>query len=103
MLWRKFFHKFPKPFRFTLAEKIDNQFILLIEQLYTAQFQKGNLKMESVSKAVITIDILKLFLQIAWETKDLDNQKFTELSKQLIEVSKMLSGWQKYLKQKLPL
>lgn len=102
MLWRNFFHNFSKSFKITLAEKIDSTFISLLESLYIAQYQDSNSKLQTINKAISTLDILKFFLQIAWESKELDERKFILLSEKLVEVSKMLSGWKKYLEQKTP-
>jgi len=48
------------------------------------------------------IDVLKFFLQVAWEIKALDNKKFIELSEKLIEIGRMLGGWNKQLLEETP-
>lgn len=48
------------------------------------------------------MDLLKFFLQIAWELKALDNKKYLALSAPLIEVGKMLGGWRKQLTNEAP-
>ena len=54
-------------------------------------------KIPYVQKAVMKLDLLKFFLQIAWEIKALDNKKFILLSEKLNEVGKMLGGWLRQL------
>ncbi len=48
-----------------------------------------------LQKAGVKLDVLKFFLQIAWEIKALDNKKYAALSQHLNEVGKMLGGWMK--------
>jgi len=48
--------------------------------------------------ASVKLDLLKFFLQIAWEIKSLDNKKYILLSERLNEIGKMLGGWIKALK-----
>jgi hypothetical protein len=46
------------------------------------------------------MDILKLFLQIAWENKLIPSEKYIELSTKLQEIGRMLGGWKKGLLSK---
>ena len=50
-----------------------------------------------IKKASLKLDLLKFFIQIAWELKAIDNKKFAELSSPLIEIGRMLGGWQRQL------
>jgi hypothetical protein len=43
-----------------------------------------------------------LFLQIAWEFKTIDNNKYITLSRHLDEIGKMIGGWIKGLQNKTP-
>ena len=45
------------------------------------------------------VDLLKFFLQIAWEINSLENKKFIALSEPLNEVGKMLGGWYRQLEK----
>lgn len=51
--------------------------------------------MPVLQKAAAKLDLLKFFLQIAWEIKSLDNKKYILLSEKLDEIGKMLGGWMK--------
>lgn len=46
------------------------------------------------------MDILKFFVQLAWESKIIPNDKYITLSAKLEEVGKMLGGWKKGLESK---
>jgi len=47
-------------------------------------------------------DLLKFFLRISWEIKSLDNKKYVVLSERFDEIGKMLGGWIRQIKEKLP-
>ena len=96
-LWHEFLPHFPKNSRYTLGEKIDLLFIEVIELAFLASYFYKAQKIPYVQKAVMKLDLLKFFLQIAWEIKALDNKKFTLLSEKLNEVGKMLGGWLRQL------
>ncbi len=85
-----------------MGEKINNLFIELAELILTAGFASKQQKMVIVERASIKLDVLKFFLQSAWELKALDNKKFTALSIPLVEVGKMLGGWKKQLIKEAP-
>ena len=44
------------------------------------------------------MDLLKFFLQVAWEIESLDNKKYISLSEKMGDAGKMLGGWIKSLK-----
>jgi hypothetical protein len=92
----------PRLTRYSLGEKINNLFLELSELILTAGFSAKEHKAIIVQKASIKLDSLKFFMQIAWELKALDNKKFASLSAPLIEVGKMLGGWQKQIVKEKP-
>jgi len=93
---------FPKASRYTLGEKIDSLFIEIIECIIIASYLSKQEKLPSIKKAIIKLDILKFFLQIAWEIKALNNKRFIEFSGKLVETGRMLGGWRKKLDNKTP-
>ena len=88
---------FPKTSRYTLGEKIDSLFIEITELAFSASYFYKAQKIPYVQKAVAKLDLLKFFLQIAWEVKALDNKKFILLSEKINEIGKMLGGWLRQL------
>lgn len=96
-LWHEFLPHFPKTSRYTLGEKIDSLFIELTELTFLASYFYKAQKLPYVQKAIAKLDVLKFFLQIAWEIKALDNKKFILLSEKLNEPGKMLGGWLRQL------
>ena len=41
------------------------------------------------------MDLLKFFLYVAWDTKDIDNKKYISISEELNELGRMLGGWER--------
>ncbi len=93
---------FPKTSRYTLGTKIDSLFIEIIEPIVIASYATSQEKMSFVKNSSTKLDVLKFFLQVAWEIKALDNKKYITLSEKLNEVGRMLGGWQKQLTKRTP-
>ena len=92
----------PRLTKHSLGEKIGSLFTDVIELILTAGFAARDNKLSITQKASIKLDTLKFFLQIAWELKILDNKKYISISSPLIEVGKMLGGWQRQLIKEAP-
>jgi hypothetical protein len=96
-LWQDYLRQFPKGSRYTLGSKIDTFFVETIELVFLASTISKDKKLPFIERAVSKFDVLKFFLQIAWEVKALDNKKYAALSEPLSEIGKMLGGWHKQL------
>ncbi|MDE2018839.1 MAG: four helix bundle protein [Patescibacteria group bacterium] len=92
-VWHEFSQVIPKRSRRTLGEKIDRLFIELIELLFVASYFPKEQKLPYLQKAATRLDLLKFFLQILWEFRDLDNGKYIILSEKLFDIGRMLGGW----------
>lgn len=101
-LWQKFLVDFPKQNRYTLGGKIDDVFLVAIEFSFLASYASKETKLIHLERCISRVDLLKLLLQLAWEIRALNNQKYIVLSEQLSEVGKMLGGWRKGLDTKTP-
>jgi hypothetical protein len=102
-LWQKFLVDFPKQNRYTLGNKIDTVFLIALEFSFLASYASRDTKIIHLKRCISRVDLLKLLLQLAWEIRALDNQKYILLSEQLGEVGRMLGGWRKGLETKNPL
>ena len=102
-MWHAFFEHLPRIQRQTIGLQIDWYFRQLLEFLFRASFsrERGE-KIILVKQAIVKLDLIKFFLQIAWEQKSLDHRKYHLLSGLLDEIGKMLGGWLKQLSQKTP-
>lgn len=101
-LWFKILTDFPKIQRYNLGGKIEECFLELLQNIFTALYLPPDKKYYQLTATVVKLDGLKLFLQLAWENKCLTNQRYADLSERLEEVGRMLGGWRKGLINKTP-
>lgn len=97
-MWHEILPNFSKDSRYTLGQKIDLCFLEVIENIIKASYSSDVEKLIFLKRASTKLDLLKFFLQIAWEIKSLDNKKYILLSEKLNEVGRMLGGWIKSIK-----
>ncbi|MFZ2521922.1 MAG: four helix bundle protein [Minisyncoccia bacterium] len=77
-------------------------FLSLLELIFRACFAYDKFeKLSLVSQAIGKDDLLKFFLQIAWEHKIIDNKQYGVLILNLDEVGRMLGGWKKDIQERL--
>jgi len=87
--------------RYSIGNRIDGIFLQILELIFTAAFSHNKFeKLSVISKAIAQHDLLKFILQIAWEHKIVDNQKYSQIIIELDQIGKMLKGWEKSLKTK---
>ncbi|MBU3901275.1 four helix bundle protein [Patescibacteria group bacterium] len=98
--WQALHRNFPRTERFSLGQKISQTFIEVLELTFTASYLSPEQKIILLTKASSRLDVLKFFVQLAWESKLMPTEKYLELSKKLEEIGRMLGGWRKGLLQK---
>lgn len=101
-LWHGFFIQFPRLSRYTLGAKTDTIFTDLIELVLFAAYANRDQKGSVITKASARLDSLKFFLHLAWQLKLLDHKKYALIAPLLMEIGKMLGGWQKHLGKETP-
>ena len=99
-LWFFIFNDFPKIHRYVLGDKIESYFLELLNNIFISLYLPTTQKIEGLNKAIIKLDGLNFFLQLAWENKCIATERYTALSKQLYEIGRMLGGWKKGLEKK---
>lgn len=83
--------------RFSLGTKIDLLFLDLLELLRLATYATQNKKVSLLTEAVIKMDSLRFFLQVAWEAKLIPTKQFEHMATKVEEVGRMIGGWRKGL------
>ena len=81
-----------------IGNKIDFLFLDVIESIIKAGYSDKLEKEIFLKRASVKMDLLKFFLQVAWEIKSLDNKKYINISEKLNEIGKMLGGWIRSIK-----
>lgn len=103
-IWQDCLTHFPKANRFTIGSKIDTLFLEAIEYIFLASYTHTMEKQSLLNSGISKVDLIKLLLQLSWETKALDNKKYILLSEKFSEIGKMLGGWKRQLQSgKIPL
>lgn len=82
--------------------KIDGLFGEVLEYILLAGYSAKSQKLPIVQRATTKLDAVNFFLNVAWELKALDNQKYIRISEPLTEIGKMLGGWRKQLQNEAP-
>jgi hypothetical protein len=100
-LWQEYFDLLPKSKRHTIAGKIDELFIEVIESVSLAALAHKNEKMVHINKASTKLDLLKIFLEIAWEIGVLEKKRYIAISQTLVEPGKMIGGWMRQTQRTL--
>ena len=83
--------QFPKSEKFCLAAEIKSQAIKIIRLIIAAN--KSRSKFVKLYEIDVELEILKLQTRMAMDLKFLPFNKYEILSRQLVEVGKMLGGW----------
>lgn len=98
--WFKIYNDFPKAHRYILGGKIEDYFLALLENIFICIYLPPEQKISRLIIAISKLDGVKLFLQIAWENKCVQDDKYSTLSKHLNEIGRMLGGWKKGLENR---
>lgn len=101
-IWHAHYSNFPRLSKFSLGAKIDSLFTDVIELIFLAGYAGTDQKYTFVVRAATKLDLLKFFMQAAWEVKCLDQRKYAALAVLLNDIGKDIGGWQKYLQTKQP-
>ena len=81
-----------------MGTKIDSLFSDLIELILIAGYSSREQKLPRIQQASIKLDLLKFFIQIAWEIKCLDAKQYGNLSSSLYGIGTMIGAWLRSMK-----
>lgn len=90
-------HLFPKIERFSLGERLQVTTLDLLEGLLKANQLPNSLKHQALLPLSAKLDLLRLLVRLAMETKCIDTTKYLILQGYLQEIGKMLGGWMRSL------
>ncbi|MDP1625400.1 MAG: four helix bundle protein [bacterium] len=101
-IWQNHLTHFPKASRYTLGSKIDDMFLSSIEYCFLASYSQIAEKTILLNRCISRVDLLKLLVTLAWDTKAIDTNKYAVISESLFEIGRMLGGWKRQLANKTP-
>lgn len=90
--------KIPKKARFGIYLKIENICLDIFNLAVTAALEIKNNKLPILNSARIKIEVLKKLIRITRELNIIENKNYIYLESDLQEISKMINGWIKYLR-----
>lgn len=99
-IWQSYLNDFPKANRFTLGSKIDAVFLDTIEFCFLASYANATNKVLLIDRSISRVDLLKLLIQLAWDIRALDPNKYMNLSEKLSNIGSMLGGWKRHMENK---
>ena len=100
--WLTLHRKFPKVERLGIGNKIEQTFLSIFELTFQSAYLAPEQKIVSLGKTISRLDILKFFIQLAWESKLISTEQNIGLSEKLEETGRQLGAWKKGLEAKLP-
>ena len=101
-LWNVCIRNIPRTSRYTLGEKVEQLLIEVLDAVSTAAYLEKQQKLPYIKRAISRLDIMKFFLQVAWETNTLGIKRFISMSEKANEVGRMLNGWAKHTAKENP-
>jgi hypothetical protein len=92
----QFTQNFSREFKYTLGERLKNETIDMITNIYRANTRQN--KFDTLQKARENIEIIRLYMRLLKDLKQVGLKKFVNINERIENVSKQLTGWQKSVK-----
>ncbi len=89
----QFVKNFTKEYKYTVGEKLKNETLEMIINIYRANTNKQ--KKELIQTARENIEVIRLLLRVVKDLKQINIKKFISINEKIKNVSKQLTGWQK--------
>jgi len=88
---------FEKQYKYTLWDKIKNEIVDLIANIYRANSSFDE-RLKNIKKAREQVEVLKLYIRLCRDLRILSISKFADLSINIESLSKQLFSWEKSVK-----
>ena len=88
---------FPKPSRYSLGVRMENNILEITELAYLALSKQKNSKLLIINKIDILLKILSMHVRLAHKTHCLNDAGHAELSEKQLEIGRMIGNWIKEL------
>ena len=92
----QFTKNFNREFKFTVGESLKKETLELITLIYRANSRRD--KYQVLQEARERIEVIRLFVQLLKDLKQIGLKKFVQINKQVENVSKQLTGWLQKIK-----
>lgn len=88
----------PKHARYTLWQRCENACLDALQGLIMVAYTPLSSRREKVLLVSSSVDMLRIFIRLASDTKTIDKKLYLSLQEQIDEIGRMLGGWLKSLK-----
>jgi len=88
--------EFNREYKYTLGENIKKESLEMIANIYRANSSQN--KAPFIQKARENAEVIKLYMRLTKDLKQINLEKFVRFNEKLESVSKQLTAWQKSLK-----
>lgn len=88
----------PKHDRHGLWQRTEEQCLSIIESLFLAGQRSKDAKCTPLEQASVQLNLLRILVRLAKDTKAIDLKKYTQLQQIIDEIGRMLGGWIKSVK-----
>ncbi|MCF7858226.1 MAG: diversity-generating retroelement protein Avd [Candidatus Cloacimonetes bacterium] len=85
--------KFPRNFRYTFGERLENLLLNIMELLIEAKYTKERRSL--LQKANLQLEILRHYIRLSYDIKLVTDKEYEFTSKQLNLIGNQLGGWLK--------
>ncbi len=89
----EFSRNFNREYKYTLGEKLKNETLELITNIYRANSRKQ--KFEIIETARENAEVIRLLLRLLKDLKQITIEKFVKINELIENVSRQLAGWQR--------
>ena len=86
-------HNLSREYKFTLGEKLKNETTVLLTNIYRAN--RVRQKENYLETARENLELVRLYIRILKDTKQITSKKHIFINKSIEQVSKQLAGWHK--------
>ncbi len=90
-----FTRHFSREYKFTVGESLKKETIDLLTLIFRANSRKD--KDAVLQEARERIEVIRLFIRLMKDLKEISLKRFVEVNQKVENVSKQLTGWQKSL------
>jgi four helix bundle protein len=84
---------FNREFKYTIGENLKKETMEMIANIYRANSSFD--KFDYIKSARENLEVVRLYLRLVKDLKQINTEKFVKLSQKIESVSKQLSAWQK--------
>ncbi|MBN1480418.1 hypothetical protein EH223_20385 [candidate division KSB1 bacterium] len=92
----KFTKNFAREYKYTIGESLKKETLELITLIYRANSKQE--KWQTLQTAREHIEVVRLFVRLLKDLRQISLEKFVQVNKNIENVSKQLTGWQKTVK-----